>query len=279
MNDSPPPGGETVSGTAPPAAETTTDSPGRAIAAALGLGLGGPAIALLSSLGIALLSLVVELSLGVTLALGLFFGQYVAFAGLAIAYLRYRGLEWADVRSYLGVRFPSLKEFGLVIGGWIVIFALILIISTIIQAIGTQPAENQTAVLAGENPDIILPLILAMFLVVGPCEEILYRGVVQGRLRESLPAIPSIIIASAIFAVVHVMALTGGAGAMALTVSILFVPSLVFGAIYEYTGNIVVPALLHGVHNSVLLGLLYITIAYGDELGEMAGQAALVVPF
>jgi membrane protease YdiL (CAAX protease family) len=115
-----------------------------------------------------------------------------------------------------------------------------------------------------------------MFLVVGPSEEVLYRGIVQGRLRESLPAVPAIAIASGIFAFIHVMALTGGVSGRLTTVAILFFPSLVFGAVYEYTENLVVPALLHGLHNAVIFTLLYITVTYSDELQEMAEGGAAV---
>ncbi|OYR63317.1 CPBP family intramembrane glutamic endopeptidase, partial [Halorubrum ezzemoulense] len=175
--------------------------------------------------------------------------------------------------SYLGVRVPSLKEIGIVLGSWVVILILILVVSTIVQLLGTETAANQSAELAMGNPAIIPLFVAASFLVIGPCEEILYRGVVQGRLRESLPAAPSIALAAAIFATIHVMALTGGLSARLTTISILFVPSLVFGAVYEYTENLVVPALLHGLHNAVIFTVLYVTVTQVDpnELPTVLG--------
>jgi membrane protease YdiL (CAAX protease family) len=69
--------------------------------------------------------------------------------------------------------------------------------------------------------------------------------------------VPAIVTASAVFASAHVLALWGqDPVAIAMTITILFVPSLGFGAIYEYTGNIVVPALLHGFHNSVVVTIV-----------------------
>jgi membrane protease YdiL (CAAX protease family) len=130
-----------------------------------------------------------------------------------------------------------------------------------------------------QNPAIIPLLIAASFLVIGPSEEILYRGVVQGRLRETLSPAPAILIASAIFAAVHVMALTGGISGRLTTIAILFLPSIVFGAVYEYTENLVVPALLHGLHNAVIFTILYITIAYSDQIQEAAGGSAALLPF
>ena len=242
----------------------------RTVAVAVGLGLLGPVIALVSTVGVGVATVSVEIPLVVSLLVGLFFGQYVAFGGLSVAYLRSR-FDWSGVRSYLGVEVPTPREIGVVLGGWVALVALLILTSVVVQTLSpTEPAPNQGAEFAMQNPAIIPLLIVVMFLVVGPCEELLYRGVVQGRLREALPVVPSILIASALFALIHVMALTGGASARLTTVAILFVPSVVFGAVYEYTENIVVPSLLHGLHNAVLFTLLYVSLAYGDELEELA---------
>ena len=254
------------------------DSPAVAVVVAIGLGVLGPAIALVGGLGVSLLGAVGGgVSLAVNIVLTLIVGQYVAFGGLAVGYLAWRGFDRAGIVSYLGVRRPSLKELGLVVGGWVVIVVTLFVVSAIVQLLGTETASNQSAEVAMQNPAIIPLFIVAMFLVVGPSEEILYRGVVQGRLRESLPAAPAIAIASGIFALIHVMALTGGLSGRLTTVGILFFPSLVFGAVYEYTDNLVVPALLHGLHNAVLFTILYISIVYGEELQQVAEGGAAVV--
>ncbi len=254
------------------------DSPAVAVVVAIGLGVLGPAIALVGGLGVSLLGAVGGgVSLAVNIVLTLIVGQYVAFGGLAVGYLAWRGFDRAGIVSYLGVRRPSLKELGLVVGGWVVIVVTLFVVSAIVQLLGTETASNQSAEVAMQNPAIIPLFIVAMFLVVGPSEEILYRGVVQGRLRESLPAAPAIAIASGIFALIHVMALTGGLSGRLTTVGILFFPSLVFGAVYEYTDNLVVPALLHGLHNAVLFTILYVSIVYGEELQQIAEGGAAVV--
>ncbi|SFR30520.1 MULTISPECIES: CPBP family intramembrane glutamic endopeptidase [Halorubrum] len=243
----------------------TGGSPGIAIATALVLGVLGPVIALASGVAVLAIDAVAGgLSLAASVVLTLVFGQYVAFGGLAVGYLAWRGLDREEIVSYLGVRVPSLREVGIVLGSWVVILVLILAVSTVVQLLGTETAANQSAELAMGNPSIIPLFIAASFLVIGPCEEILYRGVVQGRLRESLPAAPSILLSAAIFATIHLMALTGGLSARLTTVSILFVPSLVFGAVYEYTENLVVPALLHGLHNAVIFTVLYVTVTRMD---------------
>ncbi|QAU13518.1 CPBP family intramembrane metalloprotease [Halorubrum sp. BOL3-1] len=253
---------------------STDGSPGVAVAVALVLGVLGPVIALVSGVAIfAIDAAVGGLSLAASVVLTLIFGQYVAFGGLAMGYLAWRGFDREGIVSYLGVRVPSLKEVGIVLGSWVLILISVLVVSTIVRLLGTETAANSSAELAMGNPSIIPLFIAASFLVIGPCEEILYRGVVQGRLRESLSAVPSILLSAAIFAAIHVIALTGGVSAQLTTVSILFVPSLVFGAVYEYTGNLVVPALLHGLHNAVLFTVLYVTVTQVDpsELPAILG--------
>lgn len=241
-------------------ARRVVDSPVRAVLVAVALGLGGPFLAFVLSLPIVLLLESALITIEIALVLAFVLGQYVAFGGLALAYLLSRDFDLGAIRAYLGVRLPSVRDLLVVLGGWVMIFGAILAIGFLVQSLGAETAENTTGELARTSPAIIPPLIVAMFLVVGPSEEILYRGVVQGRLRESFGPVPAIVLASAIFAVIHWFALTGGASARLLTVAILFVPSLVFGAVYEYTENLVAAALLHGIHNSVLLGLLYLAI-------------------
>jgi membrane protease YdiL (CAAX protease family) len=248
-----------VDGLADGDTRSSSDLP-RALATAGLLGFGGPLIAVFFSLII-----VAGMQGGVlppllALFLLVITGQYVAFGGLALGYLRYRSMSWSAIRQYLGVRVPSLRELLIVLGGWVLIFGSLIVISLLVQATGAQPAENQLGEVARQLPAIIPILIVVMFLVVGPSEEILFRGVVQGRLRETLSAAPAIVLASGIFALVHWFALAGGSSGRLLTVGILFFPSLVFGAVYEYTGNLVVPALLHGLHNSVLLALLWVAL-------------------
>ena len=259
----------------PPDGDTTL----RAIGTAVGLGVLGPVLLILIGIPLSLFNIVVGLSTAVFLVVATTIGQWVGFGGLSVGYLQARGFDWEDIQSYFGVRFPTLKEIGIVIGAWVLIFGLIIVLSVLASLFLPEPAENQGAATAMENPEIIPAMVVMMFLVVGPCEEILYRGVVQGRLRETLSPVPAIVIASGVFAAIHVIALGGGGLVGRLvTVSILFFPALIFGVVYEYTGNLVVPALLHSLHNSVLLGLLYLSIVFEEELQEGAASVVTTIP-
>jgi len=247
------------------------------IGSALGLGIGGVLLLVIVSAiaGLALLPVLPNLA---AFGLATVVGQYVAFIGFGIWYLQRRGYDRGRIRSYFGLRFPSLKELGMVILGWVVILFLVAIVGAIVQTFLPEPAQNEGTTMLAEytgNTAIYVGAVVFMFLVVGPSEEILYRGVVQNRLRERLPAVPAILLASLIFASVHVVALAGDPLAMATTVGVLFVPAIVLGAVYEYTGNIVVPALLHGLHNSIIVTVLF----FGPEAPESTEFVSAVVSF
>jgi len=263
-----------------------SESPLRTVGVALGLGAGGLLSALVVVGIVTQIVLLVDPPLVEVFALLLVVMQFAWFAGFGIWYLRRRGFDRAQIRAYLGVERPSLKDIGLVLVTWFVMAIVAGVVATLVVELASElfgsaaqegPAENPVEDVIRNNPVILPAAILFMFLVVGPSEEILFRGIVQGRLRERLSAAPAIVIASAIFASAHVVALIGQAPvAIAMTITILFVPSLGFGIIYESTGNIVVPALLHGFHNSVIVTLIYIsTVSDIDTEGAMLVPQAL----
>lgn len=231
---------------------------------------------LIPLLGLGLLA-VVLFSVGVpniAVTLLLVFLQFGWFAGFALWYLQYRGYDRESIKDYLGVEMPSPRDFGLILVTWLVMIVAAAIVATVLTQVvpellgteQTQPAENQVSQVIEENPEIVLGAIAFMFLVVGPAEELLFRGVVQNRIRERFSKIPGIVLASLLFASVHVTALASGDPvAISMTISVLFVTSLGLGWIYEHTGNIVVPVLLHGFHNSVIVAITALSAVSGVE--------------
>lgn len=256
------------------------DTVARTVGSAVGVGVLGVLAYLVASIVFAQVGqLVGGFSLGVSLALSLVVGQYVAFVGTGLAYLRIRGFDRTRIVAYLGIERPTLLGLVIAVGGAVATFVVALTLSAVVASSGVEPAQNQGAAVAMQNPAIIPAIVLAMFLVVGPCEEFLFRGVVQSRLRESLPAAPAIVVASAVFAPAHVISLSGGGvSGVLIAIGLLVFPSLLFGVVYEYTGNLVVVALMHALYNSILLSLLYIVIAYGPELENAATGGAALLP-
>ncbi|AAG18921.1 CPBP family intramembrane glutamic endopeptidase [Halobacterium salinarum] len=181
--------------------------------------------------------------------------QGLSFPLVAWAYLRWRGDGW----SLLNVSVPSLRDIGYVLGGFFASFTGLFIISIVLTALSVETAPNSVGETAAQNPGIIPLLVVCQFLLVGPGEELLFRGIIQGSLRERFSAGPAILLASMMFAPIHILALSGGLPAAAATIAILFVPSIVFGVLYEKTGNLAVPALTHGLYNGTLFGLTYLS--------------------
>jgi membrane protease YdiL (CAAX protease family) len=220
---------------------------------AFGLVIAGfvTAVALFSFLG-AVVDVEALSTLELTL-LNLVMLQGVSFPLVAFLYLRWRGLPTSFIRA----RAPSLKDVLTGLGGFVGAFAIVFVALIVISSIGAPTAERADSE-ALQDPQILLMLIPLSILLIGPGEELLFRGVIQSTLREKFDASLAIVLASAAFAPAHVLALTGGPGALAVTVSVLFLPSLVFGAVYEYTENLVVPALSHGFYNATLFGIAYL---------------------
>lgn len=246
------------------------------VLAVAGLGLGA-GVVLVLGLSVLLAALGLDPSPLVLLVVSLVSIQGVAFGGIALAYLRLRGRPLSSV----GLRLPSVRDLLIVVGGYAAAFVAAISGAVVISVTGAPAGENQVTEFAAADPSVLLWLVPASFLLIGPGEELLFRGIVQGRLRETFDRVPGVVLASALFAGVHYAALTGGAGGRLVTVTILFFPALVFGGVYELTDNLVVPALVHGAYNATLFALAYLAIRLSEsgaipENGGGSGTATLV---
>jgi membrane protease YdiL (CAAX protease family) len=256
-------------------ATDTTDAAG-------GDGGDGP-VAVLRALVVSVVVAVVGLGAGLVLVLGAVVGagaaglaptpvvvlvvslvlvQGVTFGGVALAYLRLRGRRL----SSLGLARPSPRDGVVVFAGYVLALLAALGGAVAVSLTGVEAGTNQAADVALENPEVLLVLVPASFLLIGPGEELLFRGVVQGRLRETLSAPVAVGLASVLFAGVHFVALSGSSGARLVTIGVLLGPSLVFGTAYELTDNLVVPSLIHGGYNATLFSLLYASLRFAGEM-------------
>lgn len=187
-----------------------------------------------------------------TLALG--FGM--ATGAALYLHLSHRSL------SFLDVRLPTLRDVGYMIGGLIGLFAAVIAIGFVTEALGVSPSDHGIIEDASDgNAEILLVLVPLSLLVIGPGEELLFRNVVQKHLYDAFSREEAIVIASSIFAVVHVPAYaTGTPGQIATSITVIFVLSLLLGWVYHRTENLVVPALIHGCYNALLFGSLYLEL-------------------
>jgi membrane protease YdiL (CAAX protease family) len=191
-----------------------------------------------------------------TIAVSLVFATGLGFGGVAVVYLRTRDLPVA----YVGIARPSWGDAFAVGAGYLSALLLVAAAGAVLMRTDTEAAPNTAAQAGLADPSVLVLLMVASLVIIGPGEELLFRGIVQRRLREALPAVAAIPLASIIFAAIHYLSLAGAPEARVVSISVLVLPTLVFGVVYELTENLVVPALTHGLYNATLFGLLYLTV-------------------
>lgn len=239
-----------------------------AVAVAIGLTLlaygGGNVV--VSVLAVALGMLGVEISPRRAVILSVLVLQLGFFVGVSLVYLRYRGLSLSDI----GVEMPTLEGWIVLGAGFIGMVALWLggsLASFYIAArFGIERQQQAVIEIAQQDPFIFLLIGLLSLLVVGPAEELLFRGVIQTRLRETFGVVVALTLATAIFALVHITGFLPGdlAGGL-LGVGVLFLVGFVLAAAYEYTENLVVVAVMHGLFNFMQAALGFLGVVFGDS--------------
>jgi membrane protease YdiL (CAAX protease family) len=181
--------------------------------------------------------------------------------GFGIAVAVYMALTRKfDLLKY---RLPTLRDLGWAGGGLVALFVGYLAIAIVVSQLGIDTADNAIVEQGRQNPQLVLYLIPLAILVVGPSEELLFRGAIQGVLRRAYAPVPAIVIASALFGVAHVFALSGSGTGVLVYIVVTFVLGCILGYVYERTDNLVVPALIHGVYNAILFSMLYIQVSGG----------------
>jgi uncharacterized protein len=226
----------------------------------LGAGLAAVVIPLAALLPMAIMD--AEPSPALVIGLSIVLTQGVAFGGVALLYL---ALVRGRVRVPL--RWPTVKDLQWMVGGSALALAALVVGGLAVSLLGLEVGAHQVQEIGMTDPEIFALLIPLSFLLIGPGEELLFRGVIQGRLRQAFGPVSAVSIAALIFAAVHITALTGPMQARIAGIAVLLLPSLVFGLSYERSRNIAVPAVIHGTYNATLLALSY----YATGLEGAAG--------
>jgi len=179
----------------------------------------------------------------------------VYFLGMGTVVLLY--LHWQAEFDLIDLRMPTKRDAAVIVGGSIAVVALIVGIELLLEALGVELAEN-AAVTAGEdNPELYLYYVPVVILLNAPGEELLFRGVVQGKLRRAYGVVPGIVGAALIFGLVHFAAL-GGDGSQAGYIAIAALAGMLIGTLYEISGNFAVPWIVHAAWNVLVYLNLYL---------------------
>lgn len=227
-----------------------------AIAAALVLGT-LLSLLVLWSLRLAGLTLGITRVVLVTLALT----QGVACWGVALFSLVRPNLREGTAR--VGLRAPSADDLRAARRACLWALAGAAAGGLLTSALGLAPAENEVLHLGRSKPHLFLVLMPVSILLVGPGEELLFRGIVQTRLRGAFSSRQAVVVGSVLFAGVHLFSVVGSWPERLVAVLVLMLPSLAFGFAYERRRNLWVPALAHGFYDFVLLGFAYAATQVG----------------
>ena len=190
---------------------------------------------------------------------------------LAVTFLRWRGV---GLRPLVGAVHPLGRLVGQGAGlGLLAIAGSTLIVSLLVAATGSEASPDQ--VLTGSIADSPLQILLAVVaaVVLAPlAEELLFRGLLHRGLRRRLTLVPATAISSVLFAVVHIdvvfsqpLALVG-----------LVLVGVILALAYERTGSLVVPVVIHAVHNGVTIIAVLVTGRF-DLAGSSAALGVLQV--
>lgn len=231
----------------------------RSVATGFGLAIGGFVAA--NVLGLLVFSLLVQAGIAIRDNPTVVYPVGTVLTGLGFVSVVVLYLASTDDFALLNVRIPTLRDLGWTVLGVGALLAALIAISTIFQQLGLETAQHQLEEIGRNNPQLMMVMIPLAFLVIGPSEELLFRGVIQGVLRRVYRPLPAIAIASVMFGIGHVTALTGeGKGSTILAVLLL---GAILGALYEYTDNLVVPSLVHGAYDAIVFVQIYVTATGG----------------
>ena len=180
-------------------------------------------------------------------------------AGTLTVVALYLALSDRDL-AFLDLRAPGLRGLAYAGGGALAILGGNLAIGLAFQRYGVESASHSIIRTAEADPTVLLVLLPLSYLIIAPGEELLYRNVIQKSLRESFSPVAAVVVASVIFAAVHLPAYSNPDQSLLATVNtlvIIFVLAVILGSIYERTENVVVPILAHGTFNAVAFAVTY----------------------
>ena len=180
-------------------------------------------------------------------------GTVATFGSFLPAVIGY--LAITDQWDLVPVSKPTVREGGLIVVVAVALYAVQIGLLLLFREFGLQTGENPATTAAGDPVMYFMAMIVVQIVFVGPAEELLVRGVVQGGLRRSFGPAPAILIASVLFGLLH-FGVGGTLPERLAYVGIVTILGALLGILYERTGNIVIPALAHGLYNAIIFGAL-----------------------
>lgn len=200
--------------------------------------------------------------------------NFLGMAGGGAFYLWVTGrsLDWIDLRL------PTTRDLLWTVGGIILVFAYYVGFNAITFALDLPTADSDVVLLLGDDIVMILAMIAIVFLFNAPAEEFVFRNVIQKRLYDSFSGHTSVLLASLIFAVVHIpvfLVQSPSPAATGVAIGFLFGGSIVFGYVYLRTQNLLVPIAVHALLNGFVLTLYLLAVVLGMDAELQSGASAI----
>jgi len=241
-----------LSSTTPP---ESSSSPLRSILAAVALTVVAVLASMAGSVVLAIPLLVLQYDVtSPALFLGLTAAGQLVFIGVTHLYRRRR-----DGHPVVRIEGLDARTTGIAVGAAILAILLATAFSLLLSTLGLLPSS-----VIGEagisNPVVYLGLAALTVVLIAPAEEYLFRGAVQGRLRETFGPVGAVVGSSLLFGSVHLTNYSGSVASVVAGTLLIAVTGAVLGAAYEYTKNLTVPIVIHALYNVTLLGLAYATV-------------------
>jgi uncharacterized protein len=276
----PAPGPGSVTGAAFGHAAVATD---RVVGAGLGTSLAAIGVYLIGQLGLQLLAGLVLMASGIldpgaldpdqggTALLGIVVASQLAGLIGVLGFLRLRGVI---LRDPIGTVRPLGRNVGIGVGlGLVAILGSTIVVSVLVALSGSEATPDQ--VLTGglvETPGQIALAVVAAVVLAPVAEELLFRGLLHRSLRSRWRIVPATVVSSFLFAVVHVdVVLSQPLALVGLTLV-----GAVLAVAYERTGSLLVPIVIHAVHNAITIIAVVVTSRLDLDFMSL-GTAALRV--
>jgi len=186
-------------------------------------------------------------------------GTQIGFAVVAVAFLAVAG----DRSRYVKLRWPTLEDVG-----WIVALPFVLLpvgagLNVLLPAVGvptpsaSHAVEGTKAILI-DRPVLWAVAIPGLYLFAAPAEELLYRGIVQGRLRPHLGTGGVILVSAVAFGLMHAVVFAFSAPEhFVYSLVSIGASGAVWAVVYERTENLAVTAVNHAMSWTVPFAALF----------------------
>lgn len=168
---------------------------------------------------------------------------------ITLLFARYKGASLEE----LGLRKPSIMVLMIVSAVAVPLFLLGVGISAGEEVVfGPDPtAELVEEAVMPRNLFQLVAIIALSLVLVGPCEELAFRGFVQRGFENSFGKGQGLLVSSVLFGLLH------GLNTLYAVVPVLVV-GLILGYVWQRTGgNTTATALMHGVYDAIAIAIAY----------------------